>query len=143
MRVAQLGRHQTATLDMDFQAVQECGDILQRFVSTIQTFQPARMILFVQALGTQQQMKISQRTMNFATPDVRDIRRNVRNKPCEGARRMPRIRACPRLRLRAAVVLLGRQYGPQYQIVPHLLPFRLRDRFATAGESAWASRRLS
>jgi hypothetical protein len=65
--VTDFRRDNAAALDTDLQPVKQLGDLAKRIKRSVQTIQPARMILLVEAFGSQEQMKISKSALNVSS----------------------------------------------------------------------------
>ena len=58
-------RHQPAALHSNLQPAQNFGGVADGIVSTVQTVEPARMILLVKAFRPHEQMQVSECALNF------------------------------------------------------------------------------
>ena len=122
MRIAELGRHQSAAFNVDFNAVQCAGEIVQRLVGGIQTLQPPRMVPVVEAFRAEQQMKAPQGMNQASRPRIRSWRASHGRCAGKWPRSVPGLLLGVRVRLSVVTLLLHRHDGPKYQGFPHLLP---------------------
>ena len=77
VRVTDPWRHQPATFHSNLQPAQNFGGVANGIVSTVQTIEPARMILFVKAFRAHEQVQVSEGTKNFDGIAVRCADRNL------------------------------------------------------------------
>src|SRR6266699_669454 len=65
------GRHYAAPFDSDFESAESFSSIAQGIVSTVQAVEPGRVVLFVEALRTDQQLEISERALDIESLLIR------------------------------------------------------------------------
>ena len=65
MAIPDVGNHDSAAFHSNFESLQGLCDLAQGIVRTVEAIQPARVILFVEAFGTQEQMKVAKRAMDL------------------------------------------------------------------------------
>src|SRR5580658_883777 len=127
MGIAQLGRDQPASLDMDFDAIECAGEVMDGLVGGVQTLQPPRVVAVVEPFGAEQQMEASQRMNQASCPGIRSRHSFDRSNARKGPGCVPRWSLRAGMRFRFAALLLHRHHGPKYQGVPPL-PWRLFNR---------------
>src|SRR6266480_3288894 len=76
VRVTDPWRHQPATFHSNLQPAQNLGGGANVIVTTVQSIEPARMILFVKAIRAHEQVQVSEGTENFYGIAVRCADRN-------------------------------------------------------------------
>ncbi len=87
MAVTDSRRHQPAALHANLQPAQNFGGVADGIVSTVQTVEPARMILLVKAFRPHEQVQVSECTLNFDGLVVRVACWNPGDRICQQTQR--------------------------------------------------------
>src|SRR6266446_2695416 len=93
VRVADSWSYHAAALDSNLEPAQHLGRVSHGIVRAVQAVQPARMILVIESLCTEQQMQASKGATNFVGLLVSRHRLNSRCWSCQQTRRCIRARS--------------------------------------------------